>query len=142
MTSVELRAIDAATAIKAAEAAIEKAKEIGFAICVAIYDNSAQLKAYVRMEGAPMASAAIAEDKAFTSASFQCTTDSLFEWFKNDEPLLHGLNRYPRMVTFGGGYPIKENGKLIGAIGISGGHYTQDMECCKAALKAIGLPAE
>jgi uncharacterized protein GlcG (DUF336 family) len=44
----------------------------------------------------------------------------------------------PRLVVFGGGYPIRENGEMIGAIGLSGGHYSQDMECAKAALAAIG----
>ena len=139
--SASQKTITAETAMKACQAAVKKAGEMEFAICVAVYDSSAQLKAYLRMEGAPMASAQIAEDKAYTSASFQSTTDSMFEWIKTDEPLLHGLNRYGRMITFGGGYPIKEDGQLIGAIGISGGHYTQDMECCKAALEAIGLAA-
>jgi len=139
MRSTAARHIDTPTAVAAAVAATEKAKEMGFAICVAVYDSSAQLKAFLRMEGAPMASAQIAEDKAFTSASFQSTTESMFEWIKTDEPLLHGLNRYGRMITFGGGMPIFEDSVLIGSIGISGGHYTQDIECCKAALRKIGL---
>ena len=46
----------------------------------------------------------------------------------------------PRLIVFGGGYPIKENGEVIGGIGVSGGHYKQDMECAQAGLKAIGAP--
>jgi uncharacterized protein GlcG (DUF336 family) len=46
----------------------------------------------------------------------------------------------PRLIVFGGGYPIKENGEVIGGIGVSGGYYKQDMECAQAGLKTIGAP--
>ena len=49
--------------------------------------------------------------------------------------------RVSRLIVFGGGYPIVDNGNVIGGIGLSGGHYSQDMEVAKAALNAIGLPA-
>ena len=140
MGSIATRAIDAVTAIKAAVAATEKAKEIGILVCVAVYDSSSQLKAYVRMDGAPMLAGPIAEDKAHTSASFQSPTHKLFEWISKDPPLLHGITQYPRFIVFGGGYPIMEDGQLIGSIGISGGHYSQDMECAKAGLVAVGAP--
>lgn len=140
MGSVALRAIDTATAVKAAMAAADKAKEIGIEVCAAVYDSSAQLKAFIRMDNAPMLSAPIAEDKAHTSASFRSPTHSLFEWISKDPPLLHGITQYPRFIVFGGGYPIMEDGVLIGSIGVSGGHYSQDMECAKAALEAIGSP--
>jgi uncharacterized protein GlcG (DUF336 family) len=142
MGSIATRAIDCATAVKAAQAAEKKAKEMGLAVCIAIYDSSSQLKTFIRMDGAPPLSAQIAEDKAHTSASFRSPTHSLFEWISKDPPLLHGITQYPRFIVFGGGYPIMENGELIGSIGISGGHYSQDMECCKAGLAAIGSPAE
>ena len=137
MASYAVRMIDAATAIKATVAATEKAKEIGIGICAAVYDSSSQLKAFIRMDGAPMLSAPIAEDKAHTSASFRSPTHALFEWISKDPPLLHGITQYPRFIVFGGGYPITEAGELIGSIGVSGGHYSQDMECAKAALTAI-----
>jgi uncharacterized protein GlcG (DUF336 family) len=53
-------------------------------------------------------------------------------------PLLHGFSQYPRIIIFGGGYPIKEGAEVIGGIGVSGGHYSQDMECALAGLEAIG----
>ena len=140
MGSIAMRAIDAATAMKAAMAATEKAKEVGIEICAAVYDSSSQLKAFIRMDNAPMLSGPIAEDKAHTSASFRSPTHALFEWISKDPPLLHGITQYPRFIVFGGGYPITEDGALIGSIGVSGGHYSQDMECAKAALAAIGAP--
>ena len=61
---------------------------------------------------------------------------------KNDPPLLAGITHTPRLVVFGGGYPILENGQLIGAIGVSGGHYSEDMEVARAALDAINAPVQ
>ena len=43
-----------------------------------------------------------------------------------------------RLVVFGGGYPIKAGDEIIGGVGVSGGHYTQDMEVAKAGLAAAG----
>lgn len=138
MTSIAKRSIDDATALRAIEAAKRKAEDIGIRICIAIADDSGQLKAFLRMDGAPALSIPIAQDKAHTSASFGVPTDSLFEWMKDDPPLLHGITQYPRFIVFGGGYPIREDGQVVGAIGISGGHYKQDMQCAQAALAAIG----
>src|SRR5215469_8168213 len=137
MTSIVKRSIDDATAINAIDAAKRKAEEIGIRICVCIADESAQLKAFLRMDGAPALSIPIAQDKAHTAASFGVPTDNLFDWMKDDPPLLHGITQYPRFIVFGGGYPIREDGQIIGAIGVSGGHYKQDMQCAEAALVAI-----
>jgi len=41
-------------------------------------------------------------------------------------------------VIFGGGYPIKVGDRIVGGIGVSGGHYTQDMAVARAALSALG----
>ena len=68
-------------------------------------------------------------------------THAWFEFIKNDPPLLHGITHTPRLVVFGGGFPITIKGEIVGAIGLSGGHYTQDMECARAALQAIGAEA-
>ena len=142
MSSVIKRSIDNTTALKLVDAAARKAEEIGIKICIAVADDSAQLKAFLRMDGAPALSIPIAQDKAHTSASFGVRTDKLFDWMKDDPPLLHGITQYPRFIVFGGGYPIREDGYVVGAIGISGGHYTQDMQCAEAALSAIGANKE
>jgi len=61
-----------------------------------------------------------------------------FDFIKDDPPLLYGITHTPRLTVFGGGFPIKLEGEIVGAIGLSGGHYTQDMECARAGLAAIG----
>jgi len=60
-----------------------------------------------------------------------------------NDPKVAPLAYRPRMVAVGGGYPILEDGKLIGGIGISGGTYQQDQDACVQALEKIGfqLPA-
>ena len=141
MSSIVKRSIDAKTAQAAIEAAAAKAREMGLKMCIAVTDEVGDLKAFQRMDGAPKLSIQIAEDKAYTSISFGIPTHGWFDFIKNDPPLLHGITHTPRLIVFGGGYPIKEKGEVIGAIGVSGGHYTQDMECAKAGLAAIGADA-
>ena len=141
MTIVK-HSIDAETAEKAVAAAVKKAAELKLKMCVAVTDEAGDLKAFVRMDGAPKLSIEIAENKAFTAASFSMPTHAWFDFIKDDPPLLHGITHTPRLVVFGGGFPIKLKGEVVGAIGLSGGHYSQDMECAKAALKAIGADSE
>ncbi len=138
MSSIVKRSVDAKTAQAAIDAAVAKARDLGLAMCIAITDESGDLKAFHRMDGAPKLSIGISQDKAYTASSFGIPTHAWHDFIKDDPPLLHGIVHTPRLVVFGGGYPIKENGEMIGAIGLSGGHYTQDMECAVAALKAIG----
>jgi uncharacterized protein GlcG (DUF336 family) len=140
MTIVK-HSIDAETAERAVAAAAEKAVELKLKMCVAVSDESGDLKAFLRMDGAPKLSVGISQDKAYTAASFGMPTHAWFDFIKDDPPLLHGITHTPRLTVFGGGFPIKLKGEMIGAIGLSGGHYTQDMECARAALKAIGAEA-
>ena len=140
MTIVK-HSIDAETAEKAVGAAARKAAELKLRMCIAISDEAGDLKAFMRMDGAPKLSVGIAQDKAFTAASFGMPTHAWFDFIKDDPPLLHGITHTPRLTVFGGGFPIKLKGEVVGAIGLSGGHYSQDMECARAALKAIDAEA-
>ena len=141
MTIVK-RSIDIATAERAVDAAAKKAAEQGLKMCIAITDESGDLKAFRRMDGAPKLAIQIGQDKAYTAASFGLATHAWYDFIKNDPPLLHGITHTPRLIVFGGGFPIVLEGEVVGAIGISGGHYNQDMECARAALQAIGAEAK
>ncbi len=118
--------------------------EIGVPMVIAVADESGVLKAFVRMDNAALLSVNIAQDKAYTAVSFGIPTHGWFDFIKNDPPLLHGIVKTPRLVVFGGGYPISLGGQIIGGIGVSGGHYEQDMKVAEAALKAFenSLPRE
>lgn len=135
LTKTSIAGETAKVLIEAGEAA---AREIGVPMVIAIVDESGILKAYSRMDGAALLSVGIAQDKAYTSVSFGIATHEWFEFVKNDPPLLHGIVKTPRLVVFGGGYPIKADGAIIGGIGVSGGHYEQDMKVAQAALAALG----
>jgi len=140
MTFVK-HSIDAETAEKAVAAAAKKAVELKLKMCIAVADEAGDLKAFLRMDGAPKLSIQISQDKAYTAAAYSVATHSWFDFIKDDPPLLHGITHTPRLVVFGGGFPIMLKGEMVGAIGISGGHYSQDMECARAALAAIGADA-
>ena len=140
MGSFEKRSINVDTAQIAIAAGVAKARQLGFNMSIAIVDEGGALKSFVRMDGASDTSLRISQDKAYTSASLGLPTHAFWDFVKNDPPLLHGIVNYPRIIVFGGGYPIKENGKLIGAVGVSGGHYSDDMEVARAGIMAIGAP--
>ena len=119
-------------------ASIEKAKSMGAAFTIAVVDESGIIKALARMDGAPLLSVQIAQDKAYTAAGFSMATHDWHDFIKEDEPLRIGATTgIDRLIVFGGGYPIEVEGEVVGAVGVSGGHYTHDMEVAQAGLKAI-----
>ena len=127
--------IEAAMAL--IEASQAKADELGVPMCTAIADVDGNLKAFSRQDGAALLSVQIAQDKAYTAIAFGMATHEWHEFIKNDPPLLDGIVHTPRLIVFGGGYPIKKNGQVVGGVGVSGGHYSQDQECAEAALAAF-----
>ena len=119
------------------EAAEKKAAEMGHPFVIAIVDESGVLKAFSRMDGAALLSVQIAQDKAYTAIGFGMATDAWHEFVKDDPPLAMGAaTGIDRLIVFGGGYPITIGGAVVGGIGVSGGHYSQDMEVTQAGLSA------
>ena len=137
MTLVK-RTIDAQTAQRMITAAIEKSIENEKRMCIAIVNECGQLKAFHAMDGSPHLSIEIAQNKAWSATSFGIATHVWWDFVKNDPPLLHGITHTPRLTIFGGGYPIMLEGEMVGGIGVSGGHYSDDMEVARAALDAVG----
>ena len=121
--------------IAAAEA---KAGEMGHPFTIAVVDESGVLKAFSRMDGAALVSVQLAQDKAYTAVGFGISTDGWYDFIKDDPPLALGAPAgIDRLVIFGGGYPITIGGKVAGGIGVSGGHYSQDMDVARAGLSAV-----
>jgi uncharacterized protein GlcG (DUF336 family) len=120
------------------DAAEQKAAEMGHPFVIAVVDDSGVLKAFSRMDGAALLSVQIAQDKAYTAAGFGLSTDAWHDFVKDDAPLAMGAAPgIDRLIVFGGGFPIMIGGKLAGAIGVSGGHYTQDMDVANAGLAVV-----
>ena len=125
----------ARTLIVAAE---RKALEIGQPMNIAVVDAGGNLIAHVRMDGAWIGSIDIAINKAFTSRAFDVSTKDLGE---NSQPGqqfygIHASNQ-GRVMIFAGGLPLKQDGVVVGAIGVSGGSGKQDQTVAEAGAAAI-----
>ena len=132
--------VSAALARRVIEGGVDYAIEIGKAFTIAIVDESGVLKAIERMDGAPLISVQIAQDKAYTAAGFGIPSHAWHDFIKDDPPLAAGApTGIDRLVVFGGGFPIMVDGALVGAVGVSGGHYSEDMQVAEAGLSAAGL---
>jgi len=88
-------------------AAVAKAKELGVPQVVAVLDESGLLKAFCRMDGTPLVSIEVSQNKAYT-ALFGMPSHEFFNFIKDDPALLAGVPHIPRIVTFGGGLPTKQ----------------------------------
>ena len=122
-------------------AARQAADEIGVPMNIAVFDDGANLKAFVRMDGALLGSADIALGKAKTAALFGFNTEVIGEFCKpgGTSPGLESTNG--GLVVFAGGIPLHNaDGRVIGSVGVSGGAVTQDFEVAKAAVAAIEAP--
>jgi glc operon protein GlcG len=119
----------------AVHAAMAEANKRGWAMNIAIVDSGANLVAFVRMDNAPLASITIAEHKARTSAKFRRPTKVLEDQIQRPE--FHYLLTLDDVIASRGGIPLIEDGKLIGAIGCSGGTSSQDEVVCTVGAKTI-----
>ena len=129
--------ITLAAAARIVAAAEAKAREMKIPMCIAVVDSDGTLKAFSRMDGAALLSVQIAQDKAYTAIAFGMATHEWFDFIKDDAPLLHGIVKTDRLIVFGGGYPMKIGGAVVGGIGVSGGHYKHDMEVAQAGLAVL-----
>ena len=120
------------------ENAFAKANELGMGIAVTIVDESGVTKAFHRMDNAPFIASDASRKKALTAVGFGMPTgDSWYGFIKDDPILMHGAGQLKDFILLGGGSPITVNEKMVGAIGISGGHYKQDEDCVNAALEVL-----
>jgi uncharacterized protein GlcG (DUF336 family) len=130
--------VSATLAARLIDAAVVKAQSLGKGFAIAVVDDAGLLKAFHRMDGAPLISIQIAQDKAYTAVGFGIPSHGWYDFIKDDAPLALGApTGIDRLVVFGGGYPIVVNEALVGAIGVSGGHYSEDMQVAEAGLGAL-----
>ena len=106
---------------------LNKAKEMNLPVVTAACDAGGNPAVLLRVDGAYIASVDIAQNKAFTSVSVQMSTEQLATLCQPNGPL-YGIQNTNggRIVIFGGGIPLYENGRLIGGFGVSGGSAEQD----------------
>ena len=122
---------------KALAAAIADARKQNLPMAVAVVDTAGQLVAFERMDNTQTASTAIAQDKATSAAMYRRPTKAFQDVLAAGGVglrvlTLRGAN------TVEGGVPIVIDGKIVGAIGVSGGTSEQDGVVAKAAVDALG----
>jgi uncharacterized protein GlcG (DUF336 family) len=121
-------------------AAERKATEIGQPMNIAVADAGGKLVAHVRMDGAWIGSIDISIKKAWTARAFDLATKDLAANSQSGDQFfgIHASND-GRVMIFAGGVPLRESGKVVGAIGVSGGSGEQDQAVAEAG--AVGFDA-
>jgi glc operon protein GlcG len=120
-------------------AAVAEAKKRNWKMNVAVSDSGGNLVAFQRMDGAMLASIAIAEHKARAAVTFRRPT----KVFEDGVQLMHlnYLLAFDGIIASRGGIPLIEEGAIIGAIGCSGGTDSQDEIVSKAGAAMISQPS-
>lgn len=131
--------ISADAAQRVVGAARDAAASLGSPVTIAVVDDAGVLKALAREDGASIASVELAIDKAYTAVAmgFGVPTSDLFNFMKDDQQLLTAMTRPGRLTFLGGGTPIKAGGVVVGAVGVAGGHYSEDMKVAEAGAAAV-----
>ena len=119
-------------------AAQKKAQEIGQPMNVAVVDAGGNLLAFERMEKAWLGSIDISIKKAWTSRAFDITTKDLGSNSQSGDQFfgIHASND-GKVMIFAGGIPLKQNGEVVGAIGVSGGLGKQDQAVAEAGAAVL-----
>lgn len=128
--------IDQANAMIAAGTA--RARDLGIAANIAVLDAAAHLKAFARMDGAVLGSIDLSIGKARTSALFQISSEAVWDYCKPGAPAPNLEASNGGLMPFPGGLPVTaSDGTVLGAVGVSGGAPSQDLDIAEAAVAAL-----
>ena len=114
----------------------KKAKEMNIAAVFAVVNPEGNLIIEERMDNAILVSVEVAYKKAYTAAALKLNTQDLTALVQPGA-MFYGLQSDPKYIVFGGGMLLKVDGKIVGAVGVSGGSAQEDMEIAKACVKAF-----
>lgn len=128
--------VQADAAKRAAAAAVAEARKNNWTMAVAVVDAAGDLVYFEKMDGTQTASVSIAQDKARSAARFKRPTKAL------QDALAAGGDGLRMLALQGatpveGGLPLLSDGRIVGAIGLSGGTSAQDGQCAAAGAAAI-----
>src|ERR1700723_3200335 len=134
---VKKHSISYELAQKMVDAAVAKARELGVSENVAILDDGGNLKAFGRMDGAPIPTTEMAQNKAYT-ALFGVSTQEFFNFIQSDPSLLAGIPTLSRVAAWARWFVIQANGEIVGEFGLRGAPTVQnDVHCARAALALV-----
>jgi len=116
----------------------KRAAQINVPMAIAVVDDGGNLKGQHRMDGASLAAIEVSLSKAYTALATNTSTADLAGQCQPGQPL-YGLQatQNGRIVIFGGGVPLHVDGKLVGAVGTSGGTVAEDVHVAEAAAAAF-----
>jgi glc operon protein GlcG len=129
------QSIGAEKAKQVLAAAEAEGKKRNWKMNIAVVDTNGELVHFLRMEGAQIASVNISIGKARTAARFRRESRVFYNAYETGHPYVSTLD--PTLIASPGGFPLVEGGKLIGAIGCSGGTGDQDATICKAGADTV-----
>ena len=135
--SIKSVSSDAAFAIVAA--ARDIAEESSIRVAIAVTDAQGVVLATLRMDGVAPPVAEFALDKAYTAATMAKATAAFADRMGGSPSLSLGLSTRRRLLTWGGGLPIVNEGQVVGGLGVSGARDEQDIACARAALESAGF---
>lgn len=130
---IKANCVDQNEASTLLDAALKAARDTGKGFSIAVCDRGGFPVALLRMDGAGLLTAGVAQDKARTAALLRAPSSVLGDRVK-DNPALLRLDEYLPMP---GGLPVMAEGECIGAIGVSGGSDDEDVAIATAALAAL-----
>ena len=114
----------------------KKAKEMNLAAVFAVVNSEGNLIIEERMDNSILVSVEVAYKKAYTAATLKLNTADLTPLVQPGA-MFYGLQSDPKYIVFGGGMLLKIDGKIVGAVGVSGGSAQEDMEIAKACVDAF-----
>lgn len=130
--------IEYAEAKRAADSMIAELERRGKAAVVVVADSHGELILLVRMDGAPRSSVAIAANKAWTAVRTGKPSKELGQRIRDpQEGCDIAYYSDPRIIGFGGGIPLRKDGKVVGAVAVSGLPEAEDMEVAELGAAAI-----
>jgi glc operon protein GlcG len=132
---VEKKTVSLALAKKMAAAAEAEATKNNWSMVITVVDDGGNIVYLGRMDGAQLGSIEVAEGKAHTALAFRRPSKAFQDLVDQNQPHLTTL---PHVTAVQGGLPIMLDGKVVGAIGVSGGSSAQDEQCAQAGINAIG----
>jgi glc operon protein GlcG len=120
---------------RVADAAIAEGKKSGWNVAAAVVDSAGDLVFFERMDNTQSASMIISQEKARTAARFKRPSKSLEDALAGGRQAILGI---PGATPVEGGIPLLIDGKIVGAIGVSGATSAQDGQCAQAGADTLG----
>ena len=136
LSSLDIDNLSLEKARKIIRAGEKKAKEMNLPAVFAIVNSEGNLIIEERMDNAILVSIDVAYKKAYTAAALKLNTEDLTALVQPGA-MFYGLQSDPKYIVFGGGMLLKVDGKIVGAVGVSGGSAQEDMEIARACVKAF-----